>query len=201
MLALFGDVDGDGLFDVMDIKSYSAFAPISAEWNAPSGVCGKPLSYVLFDRELCSYVPAGRTFSAKNAEGAGLFLLLANEQGEARLFTPALCRGADGGYTVFGCVRNEEITAVQATAENVLLTFAGGKTLLLPTAEGLAGEVTAEIFFEVSGNIGSKTVKINSWLGSLAGFYEEMGEAALTGKNATAVFTSDGTAVYIEITE
>ena len=201
MLALFGDVDGDGLFDVMDIKSYSSFACVSDEWNAPVGVMGEARSYVLFDRELRAHVPEGRTFSAKNAEGAGLCLLLANEKGEARLFTPALCRAEEGAYARFGAVRNAKITAVQASAENVQVTFEGGETVLLPTKEKMAEEMTAEIFFEVSGVFGAKSVNINAWLGSLAEFYEENGAEALEGKTATAVFTADGNAVYIEIAQ
>ena len=201
MLALFGDVNGDGLFDVMDIKSYSSFAPISAEWNAAAGVRGKALSYLLFDRELRAYVPDGRTFSAKNAEGAGLYLLLANEKGEARLFTPALCKDSEGGYARFGAVRNAKIISAEAAAESVKVTFEGGKSVLLPTKAKLAGEITTEIFFEVSGKIGAKTVQINSWFSSLAEFYVEKGAASLAGKTATAVFGADGTAVYFEINE
>jgi hypothetical protein len=201
MLALFGDVDGDGLFDVMDIKSYSSFAPVSAEWNAAAGVRGKALSYLLFDRELRAYVPDGRTFSAKNAEGAGLCLLLANEKGEARLFTPALCKDGAGGYARFGALRNAKIISAETAEESVKVTFEGGQTVLLPTKAKLAGEITAEIFFEVSGKIGAKTVKINSWFNSLAEFYEDNGAESLSGKTATAVFGADGTAVYFEINE
>lgn len=201
MLALFGDVDGDGLFDVMDIKSYSAFAPISAEWNAAAGVRGKAFSYVLFDRELRSCVPEGRTFSAKNAEGAGLSLLLANENGEARLFTHALCRNGEGGYTRFVAVRNAKITSAEIADECVKVTFEGGETVILPTAVKEEKAVTVEIFFEVSGEVGSKTVKINSWFGSLAEFYRGNGAATLEGKTATAVFGADGKAVYFEINE
>ena len=201
MLALFGDVDGDGLFDVMDIKSYSSFAPVSAEWNAAAGVRGKALSYLLFDRELRAYVPDGRTFSAKNAEGAGLCLLLANEKGEARLFTPALCKDGEGGYARFGALRNAKIISAETAEESVKVIFEGGQTVLLPTKAKLAGEITAEIFFEVSGKIGAKTVKINSWFNSLAELYEDNGAESLSGKTATAVFGADGTALYFEINE
>ncbi len=201
MLALFGDVDGDGRFDVMDIKSYSSVAPVSAEWNAAAGVRGKALSYLLFDKELRAYVPDGRTFSAKNAEGAGLCLLLANEKGEARLFTPALCKDGEGGYARFGALRNAKIISAETAEESVKVTFEGGQTVLLPTKAKLAGEITAEIFFEVSGKIGAKTVKVNSWFNSLAEFYEDNGAESLSGKTATAVFGADGTAVYFEINE
>ncbi len=205
MLALFGDVDGDGLFDVMDIKSYSSFSPISAEWNAAAGTRGEALSYVLFDRELRAHVPEGRTFSAKYAEGAGLYLLLANEKGEKRFFAPALCRDSEGGYARFGAVRNAKITSAQVLPESVKVTFEGGETVLLPSKEKLAGEITAEICFEVSGAFGAKPVQINSaecsWFASLASFYEQNGAAALIGKGATVVFDADGTAIYAEITE
>ena len=206
MLALFGDIDGDGRFDIMDIKSCYSFAPFSAEWNAAAGAKGAAFSYVLFDREVRLSAPSGRTFSAKNAEGSGLSVAIANEKGEYRFSSPALCYDKHSGeYVRFGAVRSAKITDAEETETGVKVTFEGGEEILLPTAQMLTEEMETELFFEVSGAIGSKTLTINSkngsWYSSLASFYEQNGSASLEGKTATAVFAADGTAIYVEINE
>ena len=206
MLALFGDVDGNGLFDIMDIKSYADFSPLCTEWNAAAGVKGAALSYVLFDREVRLSAPSGRIFTAKNAAGAGLSLLIANENGEYLFSAPALCYDGQGAeYVRFGAVRSAKITSAEETAVGVKVIFEGGEEALLPTKQMLAEKMEAKIFFEVRGAIGSKTLTINSqngsWFESLASFYEQNEAVSLVGKTATAVFAADGTAIYAEITE
>jgi len=206
MLALFGDIDGDGLFDIMDIKSYSTFAPLSAEWNAPAGIYGAAFSYVLFDAEARISSPDGRTFSARCKVGAGLSVLIADEKGKYRFSAPALCKceGKDE-YARFGAVRNGKITAAEDAGEYILITFESGEEVLFPSAERLTRGISTEIFFEASGAVSSKTVNINkgesSWFYSLAQFYAKHGAGEFTGKTATAVFAADGTAVYADITE
>lgn len=206
MLALFSDTNGDGIFDTMDIKSYSEFAPLSAEWNAPAGIAGEAFSYVLFDREARISSPDERTFSSKYSKGTGLSVLIANEKGEICFSSPALCYDSESEkYVRFNAVRSSKITFAEAEGEYIRVTFEGGESVLLPSPEILSGDISAEIFFEASGTVGSKTVNVNcgenSWFYSLARFYEAHGASALAGKTATAVFGADGKAVYAEIAE
>jgi hypothetical protein len=206
MLALFSDVDGNGLFDVMDIKRYADFSPLCTEWNAAAGVKGAALSYVLFDREVRLSAPSGRAFTAKNAEGAGLSMLITNENGGCLFSAPALCYdGQSGEYIRFGAVRNAKISSSEAKGEHIAVTFESGESVLFPSTEMLAEDMEAELFFEVRGAIGSKTVNINSaecsWFASLARIYAENGADTLAGKTATAVFSADGTAIYVNITD
>ena len=206
MTAHLTDADGDGLFDFMDIKSRAEYAPLSAEWNAPAGVRGAALSYVLFDAEARISAPYGRTFSARHKDGAGLSVLVASDKGELLFSAEALCYdGSRKEYVPFTAVRNGKITAAENSGGHVKVTFESGETALLPSPEALAGEIEAEIFFRMEEAVGSKTVNINSaecpWFGTLAQIYAEGGAEALAGKTATAVFAADGTAVYADITE
>ena len=206
MTAHFTDVDGDGLFDFMDIKSRAEFAPLSTEWNAPAGMRGAALSYVLFDAEARISAPYGRTFSARYKEGTGLSVLVASDNGELLFSAEALCYDESAReYVPFTAVRNGKITAAENAGGHVKVTFESGETALLPSPEALAGEIEAEIFFRIEEAVGSKTVNRNSaecpWFGTLAQIYAEGGAEALAGKTATAVFAADGTAIYAEITE
>ena len=207
MTALFGDIDGDGIFEIMDIKKYSAFAPLSPEWNAGAGIKGEAFSYVLFDKKVRLYAPTGRTFSASHSEGTGLSLAIADESGEYRFSAPLLCYNkAEERYQSFEAVRGEKITSAEAEGESIKVTFESGKSALFPGAEKLADRSMEAEFFYFSGKEHiSVSALINkeecSWFASLAKLYAENGADSLTGKSVTAVFGADGTAIYAEIIE
>ncbi len=206
-LALFGDIDGDGIFEIMDIKKYCSFAPISSEWSAYAGIKGEAFSYVLFDKKVRISAPLGRTFSAVNSEGAGLSMAVADESGEYRFSAPLFCYNEkEEKYASFEAVRGEKIISAEAAGEYIKVNFESGRSALFPGESKLADKnMTANFFYFANKELCSQAVLINkaecSWFASLAKLYSESGADSLTGKTVTAVFGSDGAAVYIEITQ
>lgn len=209
MLALFGDtVQNEGeeerVFELLDLKKSRDFAPISEEFNPGTGACGKVYSYVIFDSEARMSVPYGRAFSARKAEGAGLCLVLCAADASGYYESaPALCFDAvKGEYVPFGAVRGEKVTAAKEKGDYVEVTFESGKSALLPGKELLENrEMSAEIFYELHGFLGAKSVKINaeqsSWFATLAELYGD--GASLEGAKLTVVFGADGKALYAEV--
>ena len=209
MLALFGDtVQNEGeeerVFELLDLKKSRDFAPVSEEFNPCTGVCGKEYSYVLFDSEARMSVPYGRTFSARKAEGAGLCLVLcAAEASGYYESASALCFDAEKGeYVSFVAVHGEKVMSAKENGDYVEVTFESGKSALLPGKALLENkEMSAELFYELYGFLGSKSVKINaeqsSWFASLAKLYGD--GASLEGAKLTVVFGADGKALYAEV--
>ena len=210
MLALFGDLtpeEGGEVpkFELLDIKSTRPFAPVSEIFGAHSALKGEARSYVLFDREVRAYVPHGRAFCSRVAEGAGLALVLsACEPGAGYYENVKLYKSAS--LEAFTLIRGEKITAAQNEGEYIRVMLESGKTALLPGAAMLENtEMTAELFYELGGSIGSVNVRVNaegsSWFSSLINALGKGGEAAesLIGLRLTAALGEGEHAVFAEI--
>ena len=206
MLALFGDMDGGGekqVFELLDFKKARAFAPVSAEFNPVSGEKGEAFSYVLFDSEARSSVPAGRVFSVRRAEGAGLSLVLASKEPGAGYYENVKVY-VSASLEEFEYVRGEQITGAQNEGDFVKVTLASGKTVLLPGKSALENrEMRADFYYTLGGSTGFQTAHINraesSWFSSLEAFFAVNEANELAGKSLTAVFGEGGRAVYAEI--
>jgi hypothetical protein len=209
---LFGDLENEAdgqIFELADIRSARAFAPVSAELNALSGKRDEAFSYVLFDREVRFGLPCGYAFSAREAEGAGLNIVLCTLEAGAGYYESArlFCRSPKSGECEeIEYARGEKITDAKREGEFVRVALESGKSLLLPSKSALENrEMSAELFYNLNGAEGSVSVIINSpessWFSSLAIFYSENGAGAekLAGKRLTAAFDAEGHAIFAEI--